>query len=131
VKAEASAGALLDGLGGPGGGGRAVLDWTGGGGGRGVARSGAGRGIEAEARGLASAGVSKSGARQRARAVHAGGDQGVGVSVRRAASGGHTGRERWRRARGSWRRRSESSEREGSRAHDVFLDKTITYVGHL
>jgi hypothetical protein len=77
--------------------------------------------------------VLKSGARQRPGgegAVHAGGGQGVEVSVR-WAGGGRTGRERRRWARRSWRRGSESSERERGRTRGIFLDETITSVGHL
>jgi hypothetical protein len=59
--------------------------------------------------------VLKSGARQRPGgegAVHAGGGQGVEVSVR-WAGGGRTGRER--------RRGSESSEREREAGHATFF----------
>jgi hypothetical protein len=116
VEAEAPAGALLDGAGGPGSGG-----WDGGG------RGGAGLGVVEDGALLdwAPAGASKRkpedwhrrgrgggrGAAARAevgglRAVHASGGRGVGVLVRRAGS------ERQRRAPGSWRCGSKSSERE-------------------
>jgi hypothetical protein len=119
VEAEAPAGALLDGASGPGSGG-----WGGGG------RGGAGLGAVEDVALLdrAPVGASKRkledwhrpgrgggrGAAARAevgglRAVHVSGGRGVGVSVRRAGS------ERRRRAPGSWRCGSKSSERERER----------------
>jgi hypothetical protein len=90
VEAEASAGALLDGASSPRGGGR-------GGGGRGGARlgvvedgallDGTGRGVEAEARGLALAGASKSRVRQRPGRSSQGGGHGAACGARRWRSG--------------------------------------------
>jgi hypothetical protein len=118
VEAKASVGALLDRAGGPGGGGRGGGGW-----------GGAGLGVVEEWVLLDQASKRRSEDWRRTGRSSQDGGRGVRVSVRQAGArvgsggGGHVGR--------GGADLSRVRERERGKTRCIFLDKTITSVGHL